>query len=383
MGKRLKVIWGIPCLKSPSFFFRKEGFMKKDCLSFSQNVFGRKVLFLLLVFAGFLTSLSAKSYSQGSNEKINNIDFSSLSSQEDDLTFKADLFNASFDLSQSFAQNKRAPERRPPEKPPVEHYYSADSALFELFANIFFLGWFVSNGYVEFDTYPYANGKYLIFPGFTDEEEDASGETYYYYDENGQEQVVATSESSYKAYRFELQAGAFNFFVYDSNSGALSNLYGTEVRFEGFIWKFFGPVFEYSVYSSKPLGSEEIAIDFTNLRLGGQISIIHSNWFDWSFFIQWEHWSNPYSDTYTVQNGYSVGSIIRCYPVKPLMIEWRNAFHSLDENTYDQEDLWTSVLEVGFMLNSRWELYGDWKYFIYEYQGLEGNAFSGGVKIHW
>ena len=97
MGKRLKVIWGIPCLKSPSFFFRKEGFMKKDCLSFSQNVFGRKVLFLLLVFAGFLTSLSAKSYSQGSNEKINNIDFSSLSSQEDDLTFKADLFNASFD----------------------------------------------------------------------------------------------------------------------------------------------------------------------------------------------------------------------------------------------------------------------------------------------
>lgn len=273
--------------------------------------------------------------------------------------------------------------------------YSGNGVLWDLFSDLLFVVWAANNLSVEFDDYPYASGKYLTFPILGDET-DGSESQYFYKDSDGVTHSVTYIEpSKYKPYRYALSAGAFYFPETQTNSGSL---HGYEARLEGFIWKFFGPVFEVTVLSNSgdltsgsssstsfPGSSAELLNPSYNIRLGAQFSLIHSNWFDWSWYIQWTRWYGQLTD-YRVDDGMALGSIIRMYPFKPVVLEWRNAFQMMNMSEEDETSIWTSDLEVGFMLNSRWELYFDWKYVyddLYVVYGYSLNAVSAGLKVHW
>jgi len=254
----------------------------------------------------------------------------------------------------------------------ITNYSSSSDTATDLLSDIFSLLWLINNITVTFDTYPYANGKYLNFSGFSLSSNDT------------------LSDSAMQDWRFEIETNAFVF---------PKKVWGNESRLEGILWKFIGPVFENTIYW--PIGdwddnndfkdhpSElpplDVAQDFINtdrnyagnVRLGGQLSLWYSNPLSLAFFLQWSNWYGAMDC-----NGVVLGLIAKSYPVDPILIEWRGTIQSLSDK-YKVEDIFESHLEVGAMVAPRIEIYGAWKYTHNPLLNIKGHGAAAGAKIHW
>lgn len=235
--------------------------------------------------------------------------------------------------------------RYPP--PPPRHYH--ESTLSDFFGDIFAIIWLADNLGVTFDDYPYSDGRYLNFftPSvFSFGEEFYSDNSDDFDDSENPEFENPPKKNKEQSYRFTLESGLFYF--------PGQNVFGNESRFEGYIWKFFGPVFENTLYANKNSFTDFSENFCGNLRLGGQLSLIHSNFFDTSFFMQWTYWYGTIN-----LSGFNFGFIVRSYPVKPALFEWRCNFQCFD---YTDSIIFDSHLELGIELNSPLEVYVAWKY---------------------
>lgn len=131
---------------------------------------------------------------------------------------------------------------------------------------------------------------------------------------------------------------------------------GNETRFEGLLFPYAGPCFENLALCNFKKGD----FDFTkkglrdNLRIGGEISLFQTNILSAYFIIQYATWfGNDFSD---YKNGCNVGILLRSYPIKPLVIEWR--FNA--ENFPHEFMVMESDLHLGLMIR-RYEFFAAWK----------------------
>ena len=246
-------------------------------------------------------------------------------------------------------------------------YYSTSSSssgsLFvDLLTEIFVELWFLDNFLVNFDDYPYANGeKYLTF------------------DPSMADTMMGTSDANW--YRFAL----------DSSIYCYPGLYsGAEVRFEGLIWKFFGPIVEVDFsniidFTGDPDPEDEDAPITAGTRdisfqIALEMSVFQSN--PLSLF-----WSIGWSTIKTGGERYSglVAQLIaRSYPVNPILIEWRGTIldMSLSGDSSIEYVVLESHLEVGAMVAGPLEVFAAWRYLSSETLRYRGHGFDVGIRYH-
>ena len=176
-----------------------------------------------------------------------------------------------------------------------------------------------------------------------------------------------------KFYRYTLETGTF-FFPQDLTIG-------NESRIEGITYKFFGPVFENTLYTSFISMSENTNFWLIgNLKLGGAINLVNFNYFNVAFNMQWSHWYGQ-----KTIDGMNLGFIIRSYPIKPVLLEWRVNWQSFmtEENYNDFSAYFESHLELGIMVDKRIEIYAAWKYVNDRFNENIKNGISTGMKLHF
>ena len=213
------------------------------------------------------------------------------------------------------------------------------------------LGWLwgYNNLGVTYDSYPYATSpRYLCF-------------------ESNADQFDLMFANHF--YRFALDTSCF----YDTNLW-----FGNSVRFEGLIWKFFGPVIELNSYI-KTLDESNTYLTAEgykgNLRIGGDLSLIQTNPITILFYMQWNHYINiPLDDSL------DLGFILRSYPIKPVLIEWRVNWQFLNE--FDRT-FFESHLEAGAMVAGPLEVFAGWNYKIYPGFNYRGHGFEVGARLHF
>lgn len=173
-------------------------------------------------------------------------------------------------------------------------------------------------------------------------------------------------------YRFTLDTNLFYTPAYA--------LYGNDSRIEGFIWKFFGPVFENRIVTTKDYSSY-----YGKMDLGMQFSIFQLSMCTLIFDIKWEH---LYGSFY--ENGVNIGFGIRSYPVKPLVLEYRSEW-GIFANTGKKSDTATGIrkdatykshLEAGVMLGSPTEVYAFWDFMTDGFLMLREHSMGLGLKVH-
>lgn len=252
------------------------------------------------------------------------------------------------------------------------HYYSSTGDLFtELILDLITGVWFVNNALVTFEPYPYAaEGKYLVFGDLNAESNFSSS-----YISEGQE-LEATEEAEpvkTRVFRFAADTGMFWM-------NGLS--VGNETRFEGYLFKFIGPIVENTLYCKTPEQFGQNGNDAGNLRLGAEFAIFQTNMLSGAFFIEWDHWYGSLK-----ADGVALGLIARSYPIKPLMIEWRGMVHDFNKNEQDI-CIWESILEVGFMAWRNIEVFASWRHLDamecpYFFEGSRSDGVTAGVRVHF
>ena len=207
--------------------------------------------------------------------------------------------------------------------------------------------WIFSHMNADYDIAPYANRpKYIDFK--------------------------AEEWETEKFYRYTFETGVF-FFPQDLTIG-------NESRIEGITYKFFGPVFENTIFTSfKPVAENNYWLE-GNLRLGGAINLVNFNVFNAALHLQWSHWYGL-----KTIDGLNIGFILRSYPIKPVLLEWRVNWQAFltEENYSDFSAYFESNLELGIMTGKRTELYAAWKYVNDRYNDIIKNGASTGVKLHF
>ncbi len=256
------------------------------------------------------------------------------------------------DATPSKPSKSNLPKRRTPPPPPKQTYHGY--SLFELFLDLFFTMSLLNNWSISFDYYPYATSDYYI---------DALS-------------AGDTSEFPQKDFRFNIEAAA----IYHPNSMILS----PEVRFEGYIFKFFGPIFENKNYFT--FGEQQFYKG--NLRLGGQIAVIQSFIFSMGVSCQWSYY---YGAPAGFKNLSAVnwGIIFKSYPFKPIVLEYRiNITDLLGQSPIkdiicDPNTMFESHLELGIMLNSPFEIYTAWRYYQDGLRQKKEHTVDVGVKYYF
>ena len=216
----------------------------------------------------------------------------------------------------------------------------------EVFLDIMEEFWIESHIHADYDVAPYATRNYYV--GYKE-----------------------STDKADKFYRFQFETGNF-YFPY-------SQSIGNESRIEGIAWKFFGPVFEHVIYTDarEVFRKGRFPID-GNLRLGLTWNIINFNIINLAYNLQWTFWYGS-----RIMNGLCEGLILRSYPIKPLLIEYRANWQHIFTDGYDSSShMFESHLEVGFMVGKHEELFGAWKYFKNGYTGSRLHGFSTGVRLH-
>lgn len=258
-----------------------------------------------------------------------------------------------------FHVGKRNP---PPPPPPRNNKYDDDADSF--LPDLFVMLWVANNFFVTFDDYPYADGEYLNF--FTKKSITIID------DSAKNDDTLLVPEGKEQSYRYVIDTGVFAF--------PSKSIIGNEIRIEGYIWKFFGPVLENTFYIKNLFSENQVDKLKGNLKLGGQISLAHSIFFDMSWFVQWTHW---YDFSKGKQlNGANCGIIIRSYPANPVIIEYRFTYQDFFDDPTDT--FCESHLELGIELNSPYEIYAAWKFTkdnLFSDQTF--NGFSFGVKYNF
>ena len=251
--------------------------------------------------------------------------------------------------------------------------YDSPSDFFtELLVEIMTGVWLVNNITVSFQPYPYAaEGKYLMFGDFG---ASSNFEAAYESKDSSFEKNIEPSETvKTRVFRFAADTSLFWMDGFDI---------GNESRFEGYLFKFFGPVFENTLYCKNASLFGVNGNDAGNLRLGGELALIQTNMISAAFVIQWDHWYGSVK-----ADGVNFGFIVRSYPIKPLLLEWRPQFHCLTENAQDLF-MFESILEVGFMVWRNFEVFASWRHIdTRQYKSWFNNTFyngiSAGIRVHF
>ena len=308
---------------------------------------------ILTIFSGFMFAQESDSsdspVSENSPSITENIAPPPPHVSPDNRTEKAPLPPP--DDTPSKPKKSNPPKRRTP--PPVEPIYHGYS-LFELFLDMFFAVSLFNNWSVSFDYYPYATGDYYI---------DAlpAGDT---------------TEFPQKDYRFNVEAAA----IYHPNSMILS----PEVRFEGYIFKFFGPILENRNYFS--FSDQQIYAG--NLRLGAQLALIQTFIFSMGLSCQWSYYYGAAAG-YKNISAVNWGVIFKSYPFKPIVFEYRiNITDLLGQSTVENvicepNTMFESNLELGIMLNSPFEIYAAWRYYQDGLRQKKEHAVDVGLKYYF
>ncbi|MBQ4378029.1 MAG: hypothetical protein II821_02385 [Treponema sp.] len=186
-----------------------------------------------------------------------------------------------------------------------------------------------------------------------------------FFDYPYQEENVSPADGKYIA-RGTLDGIAFtdpgynrNRFSADTSLVYLHNLgFGNETRFEGLLFPYFGPFFE-NLVLGKPFTNGDYSFEEKglrdNIKLGGQISLIQTNILSASFLIQYTTWRGKgFSD---FRKGCNFGLLLRSYPVKPLVLEWKMGSH----NYTGDFEVFESDLHFGLM-RGPYEFFASWKY---------------------
>lgn len=252
-------------------------------------------------------------------------------------------------------------------------YYSTSDIFAEIFAEILAGLWVVNNITVTFEPYPYAQeGKYLIFGDLNAKSNFDSAYT------GSDEDSSASQSQEIKSRVFRFAADTAMFWMNGFNIG-------NETRIEGYLFKFFGPVFENTLYCRNAYLFGENGNDAGNLRLGGELALIQTNMISAAFLVQWDHWYGSLK-----ADGTTVGFIIRSYPVKPLLLEWRTIWHCIPYESASDSGyvMWESILEAGFMVWRNIELFASWRHldttqFVSWMGNTVYNGVSAGVRIHF
>lgn len=260
------------------------------------------------------------------------------------------------------------------------HYHYYTSYTFgDFIIDIFDILWLFNNLSVEFDSYPYANGKYLYFYDIIEDEntyriyEDGN-----YSDDTGDDNsgsnvdINSIPNLNYKSYRYETEMDGFYFI----NSGNI----GLTNRFEGFFWKFFGPIIDNSIYFNViPMHGMPLEPINGNLKLGMQISIFQSNLLSLSTGFEWSYWYGPYSI-----HGYSTEFIFRSYPVYPIVLEDRlnvtvgNFKYNYNHHTYPC--MIENTFEMSFMIERGSAVSIQYRFYSDEYEELIDHGVALGYK---
>src|SRR5574344_647429 len=221
-------------------------------------------------------------------------------------------------------ENSNAPDEKSEtskERPVKQYHHNDDHSFSQLMLDIFFGIWIYDNGAVSFEPYPYAvDGKYLHF------------------------NLTASPDPLFaqdRPFRYAVATST----VYASGIG-----FGNESCFEGFLFKFIGPLFENTVYT----GLHNIT---GNVKLGGQMALLQTNPISILFYCQWVHWYGTIGD-YLPFSGFSGGIIMKSYPVKPLVFEWKFGGQNFGS---DYASFLESDLRAGVLFN-RSEAFVSWKY---------------------
>ncbi|MBQ5491586.1 MAG: hypothetical protein IIT68_05980 [Treponema sp.] len=246
-------------------------------------------------------------------------------------------------------------------------HYTAGDMFTELIMDLLAGLWIVNNITVTFESYPYAQeGKYLIFGDLNAKSNFDSAYT------GSDEDSSASQSQEIKSRVFRFAADTAMFWMNGFNIG-------NETRFEGYLFKFFGPVFENTLYCKNAYLFGETGNDAGNLRLGGELALVQTNMLSAAFLIQWDHWYGSLQ-----ADGINIGFIIRSYPVSPLLLEWRTSWHCLDENYV----MWESILEAGVMVWRNLEVFASWRHLDatqyvnwMDYTTYDG--VSAGVRVHF
>lgn len=191
---------------------------------------------------------------------------------------------------------------------------------------ILFTLWMLDNGAVTFEPYPYAtDDKYMHFNSLT------GNDTSSFFGDGWSD----------RSFRYTVATSA----VYTKDIG-----FGNESCLEGYIFKCIGPLFENIIYTDL----KEVT---GNVKLGGQMALLQSNPLSILLYGQWTHWYGKVGEELP-KSGFSGGFILRSYPVKPLVVEWKLGWQSFGE---DYTNFMESDVRLGVMIN-RVELFASWKY---------------------
>lgn len=238
-------------------------------------------------------------------------------------------------------------------KPAYYHDFSTADSFFELFIDLFFFLSVENNLLATFDYYPYATSNYYV-------------------------QFLAYQPEEYpmRWMRFNIDAGA------TYHPGSL--LIEPNLRFEGYLFKFFGPIFENNNY----IDFQNFNFYSGNFKLGLEYAILQTFIMSLSFSLQWNHY---YGGTdLSPLNGLTYGIHLKSYPIKPLVLD----YHFYITDFFDQrrhesapvcdtEFVFESILEAGVMLGGPVELYGNWKYIRDGLRQEIGHNFGLGLKYYF
>lgn len=225
---------------------------------------------------------------------------------------------------------------------------TAEDTIVDLIVEILGYLWGYNNLGVTYDAYPYATSpRYMCF-------EATAG----YFDPSFPDHF----------WRFGLDTSYF----YD-----IGLWMGNSVRLEGFLWKFFGPIVELNTYFNTDEENPFLANSGYkgNIRVGGTFSLIQTNPVSALFYMQWNHYINI-----PIENSLDVGFIIRSYPFKPVLIEWRVNWQFPKEF---EKSLFESHLEVGAMVTGPLEVFAAWNFKNYPAFNYKGHGFETGVRVHF
>ncbi len=225
---------------------------------------------------------------------------------------------------------------------------TAEDTLIDLIVEILGYIWGYNNLGVTYDAYPYATSpRYMCFEA-----------TQGYFDLSFPDHF----------WRFGLDTSFFD---------DIGLWMGNSTRFEGFIWKFFGPVVELNSYFNTKEGNIYLANSGYkgNVRVGGSLSLVQTNPFSALFYMQWNHYINI-----PLEDSLALGFILRSYPIKPVLLEWRVNWQFLQEF---EKAFFESHLEVGAMVTGPLEIFAAWNFKSYPGFEYKGHGFEAGARVHF
>lgn len=260
------------------------------------------------------------------------------------------------------------PKKNPPKRNHSRREHIAESFgefLLEIFVDLVVVIAVETNEHVLFDDFPYANSDFFIqYDDINDDFENSDD-----IDSTKIKNITYDNLSRY-------DIGVNMTYLPDSVT------FVPNFRFDGYFYKFFGPVVEASNF----INFNHYTPFFGNVKLGFEISTFQSFIFNWSWNFDWVAY---YGEEFT--QGANLGFIIKSYPFEPLVLEYRLNYSILDN--YFGDTSWAyldptyaveSYLEIGVMIdNSPLEAYVGWKYLYDGPAQIDDHGFTVGAKYHF